>query len=65
MDRAEHYYPVSRLFCILKCSAVSFIGLDDPETILEPLANKLRPTIISSWMDKRKALLTENADIMK
>ncbi|KAL1323760.1 hypothetical protein HN51_034005 [Arachis hypogaea] len=40
-------------------------GLDDPETILEPLANKLRPTIISSWMEKRKALLTENADRMK
>ncbi|XP_015952319.1 E3 UFM1-protein ligase 1 homolog isoform X1 [Arachis duranensis] len=40
-------------------------GLDDPETILGPLANKLRPTIISSWMEKRKALLTENADRMK
>ncbi|QHO46467.1 uncharacterized protein DS421_6g187670 [Arachis hypogaea] len=40
-------------------------GLDDPETILEPSANKLRPTKISSWMEKRKALLTENADRMK
>ncbi|MED6147155.1 hypothetical protein PIB30_041407 [Stylosanthes scabra] len=40
-------------------------GVDDPETILGPLANKLRPTIISSWMEKRKALLTQNADRMK
>ncbi|KAL5062350.1 hypothetical protein RYX36_024087, partial [Vicia faba] len=30
-------------------------GIDDPETILRPLANKLRPTIINTWMEKRKA----------
>nr|KYP68439.1 UPF0555 protein KIAA0776 isogeny family [Cajanus cajan] len=40
-------------------------GIDDPETILRPLANQLRPTIISSWMEKRKALLTNNAERMK
>ncbi|KAL2989466.1 hypothetical protein AAZX31_11G141300 [Glycine max] len=38
---------------------------DDPETILRPLANQLRPTIISSWMEKKKALLTNNAERMK
>ncbi|KAJ1431948.1 E3 UFM1-protein ligase 1 [Sesbania bispinosa] len=40
-------------------------GIDDPETILRPLANQLRPTIISSWMEKKKALLADNAERMK
>ncbi|KAK7257759.1 hypothetical protein RIF29_31973 [Crotalaria pallida] len=40
-------------------------GVDDPETILRPLANQLRPTIISSWMEKKKALLTDNAERMR
>ena len=43
----------------------NMIGIDDPETILRPLANQLRPTIISSWMEKKKALLTNNAERMK
>jgi hypothetical protein len=41
------------------------IGLDDPETILRPLANKLRPTIINTWMEKKKALFKDNAERMK
>jgi len=41
------------------------IGIDDPEIILRPLANQLRPTIISSWMEKKKSLLTNNADRIK
>ncbi|CAI8608000.1 unnamed protein product [Vicia faba] len=40
-------------------------GIDDPETILRPLANKLRPTIINTWMEKRKALFKDNAERMK
>lgn len=40
-------------------------GIDDPEIILRPLANQLRPTIISSWMEKKKALFTNNAERMK
>ncbi|XP_057449095.1 E3 UFM1-protein ligase 1 homolog isoform X2 [Lotus japonicus] len=40
-------------------------GMDDPETILRPLANRLRPTIISSWMEKKKALLADNAERMR
>lgn len=40
-------------------------GIDDPETILRPLANKLRPTIISTWMEKKKALFKDNAERMK
>ncbi|KAK2434029.1 E3 UFM1-protein ligase protein [Trifolium repens] len=40
-------------------------GLDDPETILRPLANKLRPTIINTWMEKKKALFKDNAERMK
>ncbi|CAI8607744.1 unnamed protein product [Vicia faba] len=36
-------------------------GIDDPETILRPLVNKLRPTIIN----KRKALFKDNAERMK
>jgi hypothetical protein len=41
------------------------IGIDDPETILRPLANQLRPTIISSWMEKKMTLLAGNAERMK
>jgi len=48
----------------LKCR-YKLIGIDDPEIILRPLANQLRPTIISSWMEKKKALLTNNAEKMK
>ncbi|CAK8575966.1 unnamed protein product [Lathyrus sativus] len=40
-------------------------GIDDPETILRPLANKLRPTIINTWAEKRKALFKDNAERMK
>ncbi|OWM68845.1 hypothetical protein CDL15_Pgr025032 [Punica granatum] len=40
-------------------------GIDDPHTILRPLANHLRPMLINSLKEKRKALLTENADKMK
>ncbi|XP_045832965.1 E3 UFM1-protein ligase 1 homolog [Trifolium pratense] len=40
-------------------------GLDDPEMILRPLANKLRPTIISTWIEKKKALFKDNAERMK
>ncbi|AES88777.2 E3 UFM1-protein ligase-like protein [Medicago truncatula] len=40
-------------------------GIDDSETILRPLANKLRPTIISTWMEKKKALFKDNAERMK
>ncbi|BAT90668.1 hypothetical protein LR48_Vigan08g159000 [Vigna angularis] len=40
-------------------------GIDDPEIILRPLANQLRPTIISSWVEKKKALHTNNAERMK
>ncbi|CAL5211350.1 unnamed protein product [Lathyrus oleraceus] len=40
-------------------------GIDDPETILRPLANKLRPTIINTWTEKRKALFKDNAERMK
>ncbi|KAK4255002.1 hypothetical protein QN277_008065 [Acacia crassicarpa] len=39
--------------------------LDDPETILRPLANHLRPTIMASWMEKKKAMFTENSERMK
>lgn len=39
--------------------------MDDPETVLRPLANHLRPTIIASWMEKKKALFTENAERTK
>lgn len=40
-------------------------GIDDPETILRPLANKVRPTIIGTWMEKKKALFKDNAERMK
>lgn len=39
--------------------------MDDPETILRPLANYLRPMLQNSWKERRRALLTENADNIK
>ena len=40
-------------------------GVDDPEMILRPLADYLRPMLLNSWKERRKALFTENAERMK
>lgn len=40
-------------------------GVDDHETILKPLATHLRPMLLTSWNEKRKAMLAENSDRMK
>ncbi|GFQ06362.1 e3 ufm1-protein ligase 1 homolog [Phtheirospermum japonicum] len=40
-------------------------GMDDPETVLAPIANHLRPMLLSSWMERRKAAFTENVQKMK
>lgn len=40
-------------------------GIDDMETILRPLANYMRPRLINSWKERRKALFTENAEKLK
>ena len=40
-------------------------GVDDPEMILRPLANYLRPMLLDSWKERRKALFTENTEKMK
>lgn len=40
-------------------------GIDDPQTILRPLANHMRPTLINYLKERRKALFTENAERMK
>lgn len=40
-------------------------GLEDPQTILRPLANHMRPMLINSIKQRRKALFTENAEKMK
>lgn len=40
-------------------------GLDDPELVLAPLANYLRPMLLNSWMERRKAAFTENSQKMK
>lgn len=42
-----------------------FVGIDDIETILRPLANHLRPMLINSWKERRKSLFTENAERLK
>lgn len=41
------------------------VGLDDPQTIIRLLANYLRPMLINSWKERRKAMFTENAERMK
>ncbi|KAL1558629.1 E3 UFM1-protein ligase 1 [Salvia divinorum] len=40
-------------------------GLDDPEAVLAPLAHYLRPMLLNSWMERRKAAFTDNAQQMK
>uniref|UniRef100_A0A2P2K1N6 Uncharacterized protein MANES_04G029200 n=1 Tax=Rhizophora mucronata TaxID=61149 RepID=A0A2P2K1N6_RHIMU len=40
-------------------------GMEDPEVILRPLANHLRPKLIDYLNERRKALFTENAEKMK
>lgn len=39
--------------------------MDDLDTILKPLANHLRPMLVTSWNERRKAMLAENSDRMK
>ncbi|PON89574.1 E3 UFM1-protein ligase [Trema orientale] len=41
------------------------VGIDDPETVIRPLSNYLRPKLVDFWKQKRKALFTENAEKMK
>jgi hypothetical protein len=44
---------------------LDLVGIDDTQTVLRPLANHLRPMLINSWKERRKALFTENAERMK
>ncbi|KAJ4833996.1 hypothetical protein Tsubulata_016528 [Turnera subulata] len=37
-------------------------GVEDVETILRPLASHMRPMLINALKERRKAMLTENAD---
>ncbi|XP_021720945.1 E3 UFM1-protein ligase 1 homolog [Chenopodium quinoa] len=39
--------------------------VDDRETILKPLANQLRPMLVTSWNERRRVMLAENSDRMK
>lgn len=43
----------------------NFVGMDDPETILRPLANHVRPMLLNSWKERRKVAFTDNAQRMK
>ncbi|VFQ76718.1 unnamed protein product [Cuscuta campestris] len=38
---------------------------DDPETVLEPLSSHLRPLLLNSWKERRRAAYTENAQKLK
>ncbi|KAI5666111.1 hypothetical protein M9H77_15964 [Catharanthus roseus] len=40
-------------------------GLADSESVLVPLASHLRPMLINSWKERRKAAFTQNAQRMK
>ncbi|TXG69795.1 hypothetical protein EZV62_004730 [Acer yangbiense] len=40
-------------------------GTDDPQAILRPLANYMRPKLINCLKERRKAFFTENAERMK
>ncbi|KAK6776870.1 hypothetical protein RDI58_027871 [Solanum bulbocastanum] len=41
------------------------LGLDDPEMILLPLAKHLRPLLVNSWKERKKAAFTENTQKIK
>lgn len=41
------------------------VGIDDPKTVLRPLASYMRPMLINCLKEKRKALFTENAEKTK
>lgn len=41
------------------------VGIDDTQTVLRPFANHLRPMLINSWKERRKALFTESAERIK
>ncbi|XP_004251298.2 E3 UFM1-protein ligase 1 homolog [Solanum lycopersicum] len=40
-------------------------GLDDPAMILLPLAKHLRPLLVNSWKERKKAAFTENTQKIK
>ncbi|CAN1283106.1 E3 UFM1-protein ligase 1 homolog [Linum perenne] len=40
-------------------------GVEDPQAILKPIANHMRPLLINFLKERRKTLLTENAEQMK
>ncbi|CAN0853952.1 E3 UFM1-protein ligase 1 homolog [Linum grandiflorum] len=40
-------------------------GVEDPQTILKPIANHMRPLLINFLKERRKTLLTENAEQIK
>ncbi|XP_059660679.1 E3 UFM1-protein ligase 1 homolog [Cornus florida] len=40
-------------------------GIDDPETVLKPLANHLRPALLNSLKERRKVTFAENGQKMK
>ncbi|CAN1283107.1 E3 UFM1-protein ligase 1 homolog [Linum perenne] len=42
-----------------------FPGVEDPQAILKPIANHMRPLLINFLKERRKTLLTENAEQMK
>ena len=44
---------------------MKYVGIGDPETILVPLASYLRPMLLNSLKERRKAAFTQNAQRMK
>lgn len=42
-----------------------FVGIGDQEIVLSSLAQHLRPMLLHSWQERRKAVFTDNAQRMK
>ena len=40
-------------------------GVDDPEKIIRPMANYVRPKLVEVWKQRRNMLFTQNAERMK
>lgn len=42
-----------------------FVGIGDQEIVLSSLAQRLRPMLLNSWKERRKAVFTDNTQRMK
>lgn len=69
LDKKEDTITLSEEWLIQKIISLvpefEELVLDEPEAVLRPLADHLRPLLINSWKERRKLAFTENVQKMK